>query len=97
MRKIIKININNLKNLSNPFRDDIVSNWQYRDLVENHLPDECKSKFERLCENFATKIDEYRNGRNSLFLLIREDIYNEFENNGLDIKSLEDEKYKFIY
>jgi hypothetical protein len=91
-----ELNIYYLKNLRNPFKEDIISNWKYNDLVENHLPDECKLKFAVLCEKFALGIDGYRNERNNLFLLIREDIYTELKNNCLDIKFLEDEKFKFI-
>lgn len=88
-----EFHIDHPKNEDHLFRKYIISNWRYKDLVENHLPDECKSKFEGLCEKLAKHIDEYRNERKNLFSLIDEDIQNEFKNNDLDIKIFEHKNF----
>lgn len=69
-------------NTSNKFKNVVISDWKYDDLVRNHLP-RTSINLETLCANFSYSIDKYIELRNNLITSIMSDLAKEFES---DIK-----------
>lgn len=63
---------------------NICLNWRYRDIVENHLPDDFKADFQKMHEKYENLINEYEGDKRSLYEKIRFDLCRELEKNGLD-------------
>lgn len=63
---------------------NISHNWKYKDIVENHLPDECKFDFQKLHENYERLINRYDEKKSSLYEKIKIDLCEELEKNGLN-------------
>jgi len=51
----------------------IKGDWRYNDLINNHLPEECK-ELSAMWEEYLSSLDEYKKSRHQLYEKIKEDV-----------------------
>jgi len=62
----------------------IISNWRYKDIVKNHLPELCISDFQNTVGKYSDQITSYNGTRRNLYIKIKNNFRGELVKLSLD-------------